>query len=150
MQFSGWNDPDPAEVFHPASDAEWDQAIKRYIGSLNDAPLRRCIGVARASGAVTMVVETRYLDLDYRSEFSAYYSRQFGDIPDSAHRLHFFKRRIPAASLWRKAKQSGYLGYVVIRPSATGVVSRALLPPPPDVAAAVRTAVTETVSFFGQ
>lgn len=150
MELAGWNDPDPAEVFHPRSDAEWDKALERYLGSLNDVPLRRCVDVARALGATTMVVETRYLDLDYRSEYSAYYSRQFADIPDSAHRLHFFKRRLPAASLWRRAKQSGYLGYVVIRPSRTGVVSRALLPPPPDVADAVRTSVTETVSFFGQ
>jgi hypothetical protein len=150
MQLAGWNDPDPAEVFHPKSDAEWDEARERYLDSLNDAPLRRCVDVARALGATTMVVETRYLDLDYRSEFSAYYSRQFADIPDSAHRLHFFKRRLPAVSLWRRAKQAGYLGYVVIRPSTTGVVSRALLPPPPDLVDAVRTSVTEIVSFFGQ
>lgn len=150
MELAGWNDPDPAEVFHPATDAEWDQALARYLGTLKDRPLRRCIDVARALGAATMVVETRYLDLDYRSEFSAYYSRQFAVIPDSAHRLHFFKRKLTPKSLSTGAKRAKYLGYVVIRPSATGAVSRALLPPPPDVADAVRTSVTETVSFFGQ
>jgi len=150
MELAGWNGPDPAEVFHPATDAEWDAALGRYVGSLNDLPLRRCVEVARALGAVTVVVETRYLDLDYRSEYSAYYSRQFADIPDSAHRLHFFKRRLTPASLSRRARQSGYLGYIVIRPSSTGLVSRALLPPPPDVEDAVRTSVTEKVNFFGQ
>ena len=150
MRLSGWNDPDPAEVFHPTDDAGWDEALGRYLGSLNDAPLRRCIEVARSLGASTLVVETRYLDLDYRSEFSAYYSRQFADVPDSAHRLHLFRERLNAGSLWEHARESGYLGYVVIRPAATGLVSRALLPPPPDLAAAVRTAVTEHVNFFGQ
>lgn len=150
MELAGWNDPDPAEVFHPSTDSEWDQALARYLGTLNDAPLRRCIDVARALGATSLVVETRYLDLDYRSEFSAYYSRQFADIPDSAHRLHFFKHKLTARSLPTGAKRAQYLGYVVIRPSATGAVSRALLPPPPDVADAVRTSVTETISFFGQ
>jgi hypothetical protein len=150
MELAGWNDPDPAEVFHPVTDAEWEEALGRYLGSLNDLPLRRCVEVVRALGALTVVVETRYLDLDYRSEFSAYYSRQFADIPDSAHRLHFFKKRLTPASLARRARQSGYLGYVVIRPSSTGLVSRALLPPPPDVKDAVRTSVTEKVSFFGQ
>jgi hypothetical protein len=150
MELAGWNEPDPAEVFHPESDAAWDGALQRYLGSLNDVPLLRCVEVARSLGARTLVVETRYLDLDYRSEFSAYYSRQFADIPDSAHRLHFFAKKLTSASLTRRAKASGYIGYVVIRPSSTGLVSRALLPAPPDVIDAVRTAVTEEVSFFGQ
>lgn len=150
MKLAGWNDPDPAEVFHPTNDAEWDAALQRYLGSINDLPLRRCIEVARSLGATTLVVETRYLDLDYRSEFSAYYSRQFADVPDAAHRLHLFSKRITARSLWRLASTAGYLGYVVLRPASTGLVSRALLPPPPDLAAAVRTSVSERVNFFGQ
>jgi hypothetical protein len=150
MRLSGWNDPDPAEVHHPATQAEWHAALDRYLGSLNDRPLLRCVEVAQSLGATTLVVETRYLDLDYRSEYSAYYSRQFGDVPDSAHRLHFFTGRLTARSLWRQAATKGYLGYVVVRPATTGLVSRALLPPPPDLAAAVRTSVSERINFFGQ
>lgn len=150
MDLSSWSDPDPAEVFHPTNEAEWAAALDRYLGSGNDQPLQRCVEVARALGATTLVVETRYLDLDYRSEFSAFYSRQFADIPDSAHRLHFFARKLPAASLWLLAESARYLGYVVIRPTATGLVSRAHLPPPPDLASAVRTTVVERVTFFGQ
>lgn len=150
MNLSGWDDPDPAEVHHPTSDGEWDEALKRYLGSLNDAPLRRCVEVARSLGATTMVVETRHLDLDYRSEFSAYYSRQFSDVPDSAHRIHFFGQQLNSESLWASANQSDYIGYVVVRPVATGLVSRAMLPPPPDLATAVRTSVKENVNFFGQ
>lgn len=147
---SAWNEPDPASVSHPTTDAEWEAALARYLGSINDLPLRRCVEVARSLGAKTMVVETRYLDLDYRSEFSAYYSKQFGDIPDSAHRIHFFSARMTKRSMWRTAGGAGYIGYVVIRPARTGLVSRALLPPPPHLASAVRTAISETVNFFGQ
>ena len=150
MDYVGWNYPDPAEVFHPGTDAEWDVALTRYLGSINDLPLRRCIEVVRTLGAVTMVVETRYIDLDYRSEFSAYYSKQFGDIPDTTHRLHFFSKNLTKRAMWRTAGRAGYLGYVVIRPAPTGLVSRALLPPPPDLISAVRTSVTEVVNFFGQ
>jgi len=150
VQLKDWHEPDPAEVLHPASSAEWDAALHRYWGSLNDAPLRRCIEVACSLGATTLVIETRYLDIDYRSEYSAYYSRQFADIPDSAHRLHFFRDELSARSLWQDAAQAGYLGYVVVRPASTGLVSRALLPPPPDLAEAVRTCVSEKVGFFGQ
>jgi hypothetical protein len=81
MRVAGWNDPDPAEVHHPTTAGEWDAALSRYLGSLNDIPLQRCVEVARSLGAQTLVVETRYLDIDYRSEFSAYYSRQFADVP---------------------------------------------------------------------
>jgi hypothetical protein len=150
MNLVGWNDPDPAEVFHPTTDAEWDTALGRYLGSRNDRPLRRCVEVARSLGAVTLVVETRYLDPDYRSEFSNYYSKQFADIPDSTHRLHFFSNRLTKRSLWRAARTANYLGYVVVRPASTGLVSRAMIPPPPALELAVRTSVTETVSFFGQ
>ena len=97
-----------------------------------------------------MVVETRYLDLDYRSEFSAYYSRQFSNVPDSAHRIHFFGKQLSSDSLWDSATQSDYIGYVVVRPVGTGLVSRAMLPPPPDLEGAVRTSVKEQVNFFGQ
>jgi hypothetical protein len=137
-------------VFHPANDAEWDAAISRYTASINDRPLRRCVEVARANGATTLVVETRYLDLDYRSEFSTYYSKQFADVPDSARRLHFFADQLDETRLWEVPGDATYLGYVVARPAYTGVVSRAMLRPPPDIAPLVRTAVTETVHFFGQ
>lgn len=150
MQLRDWNDPDPADVHHPATDADWGAALDRYLGSLNDAPLKRCVEVARSHGAATLVVETRYLDIDFRSEFSAHYSRQFADVPDSAHRLHFFAERLDAPSLWHLPDDAGYIGYVVVRPASTGLVSRALLPPPPDLEAAVRTSVTEAVNFFGQ
>jgi hypothetical protein len=150
MRIAGWNEPDPAEVYHPTTDVEWDVALSRYLGSLNDQPLRRCVEVARSIGAVTLVVETRYIDIDYRSEFSAYYSRQFADVPDTAHRLHFFGKRLTSRSLWRLANKSEYIGYVVVRPASTGLVSRAMLPPPPDLVTAVRTSVTERVNFFGQ
>lgn len=150
MQLTGWNDPDPAEVHHPTTDAEWDAALFRYLGSLNDAPLMRCVEVARSHGAETLVIETRYLDIDYRSEFSAYYSRQFADVPDSAHRLHFFTKHLESQSLWQLDADHGYIGYVVVRPAATGLVSRALLKPPQDLESAVRTSVTEYVNFFGQ
>lgn len=150
MDVAGWNDPDPAEVHFPVSDADWEQALGRYEGSLYPEPLRRCIEVVRSLGAVTLVIETRYIDLDYRSEYSAYYSKQFLDTPNAAHRLHFFSKRLTRRAMWRSALSRDYLGYVVVRPISTGLVSRALLPPPPDLRAAVRTGVAETINFFGQ
>jgi hypothetical protein len=150
MELAGWNDPDPAEVYHPTTDAEWEFALRRYKGSQYPTPLRRCIDVARSLGAVTLVIETRYIDLDYRSEYSAHYSKQFLETPDATHRLHLFSSRLTKRTMWRLARSEDYLGYVVVRPISTGLVSRALLPPPPDLQDAVRTGVTEKVHFFSQ
>ncbi len=145
-----WDEPDPAEVYHLTDDDdEWAEALGRYLNSYNDQPLLRCVEVARDHGARTLVIETRYLDLDYRSEFSAFYSKRFGDIPDSAHRLHFFRGQLEASELWSHASQDDYIGYVSVRPSELGRVSRAMLPPPTDFASHVRCLVGEHVNFFG-
>jgi len=150
MDVMGWNDPDPAEVHHPTTDDEWDVALRRYLGSHYPEPFRRCIEVARTLGAVTLVIETRYIDIDYRSEYSAYYSKQFLDTPDATHRLHFFSKYLTRENMWRLARSRDYLGYVVTRPISTGLVSRALLYPPVDLRDDIRTSVTEIINFFGQ
>ena len=72
------------------TDADWTSLLERYGGS-RPVPLGRCLEVARANGASTVVVETRYVDLDYRSEYSAFYAGTFQSAPDTAQRLHFFR-----------------------------------------------------------
>lgn len=148
----GWEDPDPADVV-PLQDAQaWDELQSRYDPNLLDRPLERCLEVARAGGARTVVVETRYIDLDYRSEYSSFFSKTFAEIPDTAHRLHFFKSTVAGdelAALPAAARRS-YLGYITIRPSPLGRVGRTMLAPPPNLKNAVQTAVSDTVSFFGQ
>lgn len=150
MDLSDWESPNPGLLQTLTSDAEWDAALRRYTGTTNDGPLLRCISVARENGAQSIVVETRYLGRDYRSEFAHFYSRTFAAIPDSSHRLHFFSEKLDPARLLDLSTDAGYLGYVVVRPSPLGAVARAMLTPPASYAAAVRTSVTETVHLFGQ
>lgn len=150
MDLTDWDLPDPAHIAVPADDAEWDALLDRYRGGTNDKPLERCIQVARTHGARTVITETRYVDLDYRSEHHAYYGRGHREVPAHAHRLHFFARELPAVTdLTTLPHDHGYIGYVSVRPVDVGPVSRAMLPPPPD-APGVRCAVNETVGFFGQ
>jgi hypothetical protein len=144
-----WEEPDPAELLLLGDDGDWDSLAARYQG-VKAFPLRRCLEVARAGGATTAVIETRYVDLDYRSEYSAFYSRTFATTPDSAHRIHFFKAPLKPEQLWRLPSDHGYLGYLVIRPSELGRVGRAMLPPPPGLHDAVRTYVADVSNFFGQ
>ncbi len=144
-----WEDPDPAELLVLGSDPDWKSLLDRYP-CVNQLPLKRCLEVARLGGASTVVIETRYIDRDYRSEFSAFYSRTFGAVPDSAHRLHFFRSPLAQHQLWDLPADSGYLGYVVIRPSELGRVGRSVLKPPPGLDDAVRAKIEDAVNFFGQ
>lgn len=96
------------------------------------------------------MVETRYICADYRSEFSAFYSKAFERFHDSCRRLHFFAADLTDADVLALSEQQvkAYVGYVVLRPQVTASVGRTMLRPPP--ASGVRTAVRETVGFFGQ
>ncbi len=150
MDLTDWESPNPGLLHAPSDDAEWDNVFARYTGTTNDGPLLRCIAVARENGAKSVVVETRYLGSDFRSEFAHFYSRTFAGVPDSAHRIHFFTEALDASRLLHLDDGVGYLGYVVIRPSPLGAVARAMLRPPRNYADAVRTAVSEEVHLFGQ
>lgn len=150
MDISDWESPDPGLLLTPQSEEDWTKALDRYLGTPNDGPLLRCVSVARANGAKSVVVETRYLGQDYRSEYAHFYSRTFARIPDSAHRLHFFAKELRPDDVLDLPADATYLGYVVVRPSRLGAVARAMLEPPALHRAAVRTAVTEVVHLFGQ
>lgn len=157
MDREAWEQPDPGEVRVLGSLADWDGLADEYAQLLADGggdphlvPFRRCLEVARASGAISVVSETRYIDDDYRSEYSAFYSRTFRSQPDSAHRLHFFRAPLRPEQLWQLPSDAGYVGYMIVRPAPLGPVGRTMLAPPPGFEDAVRTAVTETVTLFGQ
>jgi hypothetical protein len=149
MDLNDWDQPNPALIIEPVSQADWDQLLSRYTdASTNSMPLDRCVQVARSHGAKVVVVETRYVDIDYRSEFHALYGRMHSDVPGYAHRIHFFAGNV-GTELWKLPIDHGYIGYVALRPVPAGLVSRAMLPPPADVAE-VRCSVVEEVGFFGQ
>lgn len=145
----GWELPDPAEVVELRTDGDW-AALESRFDNRRPRPWRRCLEVARQCGALTAVLETRYIDSDYRSEYSEYSSKTFAAIPDSALRIHFFTKSIDPKRLWQLPDNPGYVGFIVVRPSQMGRVGRTMLAPPPDLADAVTCTVTAEVFFFGQ
>lgn len=166
-----WDAPDPldeVEVLSLNEDMDWFGLLWQYAEVPVDesgrrvwpaTPLAQCLLVARRSQAKSVVIETRYRDRDYRSEYLAFYAQGFADVPPSAHRLHFFASDIDAQSVWQlpvdergqvDASAVGYLGYVVVRPPEVGGVGRVMLVPPPEQIDAVRVAVSEQVTFYGQ
>jgi len=147
-----WDQPDPGVIF-PLRDVRDVQRLGHLYPVLHGRPLDAVLRHARKLGAKSVVVETRYIDPDYRSEYTAFYSKTFSSVSDTAHRLHFFATAIeeghPLGDL-PEAKDAGYIGYCVIRPNTISRVSRTMLPPLPDDRAAVRCVISQTVHVFGQ
>lgn len=141
---------DPAlygEVLHPETDADWNDLIEAYAGP--DTPFATVLAVARESGCKTVVVEYRYVDLDYRSEHSAFWSLRFEVPSPFTRRLHFFKNKIEDLELHAIPGDSEYLGYSILKPVRLGRVGRTVLAPPPRLAGATLTLIDENVSMFG-
>jgi hypothetical protein len=151
MDLAGWVDPDRAYWSHrPRAGADWDALVDEY-GGRRPGPLRQALRVAAESGCRTVVVENRYVDADYRSEYSAFWSSRFQPPPGFARRVHFFTADLTDDQLHALPSDSGYLGYLNLRPVEDGPVGRALLQPPPSITGhgAVLTTVEDEISFFG-
>jgi hypothetical protein len=144
-----WVDPDSHGWLHtPESGADWDALLQRYSASPSE-PLARVFAIARANRCLSVVEENRYVDADYRSEYSAFWSQRFARTPAFGRRLHFFRRRIRDEQLSRLPTDAGYLGYTVLKPISPGRVGRTVLVPPRRLRRATLTMATDEISLFG-
>jgi hypothetical protein len=146
-----WVDPDThGWVHHPRTAADWEKLLSEH-GAAPDAPLASVFRAVRANRCRTVIVENRYVDPDYRSEYSAFWSHRFLDRPAFARRLHFFRRRIPDERVHHLPANHGYLGYCTLRPLAHGLVGRTMIAPPDRLSAkkATLTLATDKVSLWG-
>jgi hypothetical protein len=98
-----------------------------------------------------VVVENRYVDADFRSDFSEFWAKRHDTVPQFCRRVHFFRARIDEADLDRLPANPGYLGYSVLRPGPhqDGHIGRTVLVPPQRFRSATLVTVTDKISFFG-
>jgi hypothetical protein len=144
-----WVDPDThGWLFSPTSDDDWQAVVKESGGGSGFA---RIAARAREMGCRTVVIENRYVDADYRSDFAAFWSRQFGVPSPFTRRVHFFRSEFAAGTLPDLPADPQYLGYSVVRPSPhqDGHVGRTVLAAPDEPANAVLAAIEDEVSLFG-
>lgn len=144
-----WNpDDDVAKVVQLSADADWLDLVDRYTGGRDSPQLRRTVEVVRSRGAVCVLVETRYIDVDWRSEHSQFYSTTFARYASVCHRLHFFDAMVADIGDL-SGMEPHYLGYSILRPIAWAPVGRTMVRPPPDMDSAVMCLATETVDVLG-
>lgn len=149
---ASWTDDTRVEFFDLDSRGDFLQLAELYEG-IEPTLFHALIQRARDAGARTVVAEHRYLDADYRSEHSVFYSTTFRRYPSIAHRLHFFSdlrtRAAHPPSRPSGFPQGTYLGYSVLRPLAASPIGRTVLAPELDLAPFVSCAVTDDVNLFG-
>jgi hypothetical protein len=149
-RFFDWTPDDaPAVIIDTSSPAGWEQIRQQYAPAGTVKPLERLIEVAMAHGVSTVVVERRYIDADYRSEHSRFYSTTFRRYPSVCHRLHFFTRDVPGDLRDLGELQDHYIGYSVMRPFEQAPVGRTVVAPPPELAGATLCLATDEVHLFG-
>lgn len=130
------------------TDADWSALADEY-GASAGRPLARVFDVARSARCRTVIVENRYVDADYRSEYSAFWSQRFESTSAFTHRLHFFRKELSDDSLHRLPRNPGYLGYAVVPPTPRGRVGRTVIAPPQRLQKATLALVKDEVSLFG-
>jgi hypothetical protein len=112
--------------------------------------LKRVLEIALLNGAVCALVENRYIDIDYRSQHSRFYSTTFERHPTVCLRVHFFSEYLEANLTNLGSLSSRYLGYTILRPLAGAPVGRTMLVPPPGLnSQSVLCSSTEQVNIFG-
>lgn len=152
MNFEQWTPPGPAHVV----DLRPPGAIlklSRYYGTSAPAVVDEVFGQAYSLGAQMAVIEYRYLDPDYRSEHSRFYSTTFRRYPSVAHRVHFFLEpptdEPDAPDALYDFAGLTYLGYTVLRPLPGARVGRTMLCAPSSLMAHVTCQADDKVNVFG-
>src|SRR5687768_7181660 len=100
-----------------ASPADWDllpQLCESFLCPKDFLRIRRYLD----NSAKTILVETDYIDKDYRDTYSNFYSKKFATYPPRTVRLHFFAQRVPREDFWHLDRHKDqYIGFIVIRPT---------------------------------
>lgn len=147
--FTEWTAEEYVVRYSLDSDESQGAFYARYTGSLGNKVLLRVLEVAKDSGSRSCLVETRYIDADWRSEHARFYSTTYSRYPSVAHRAHFFACDLPDDLDDLSGLSGYYKGYCVLRPLQSQPVGRTMLEPPTELADAVRCESMETVDVLG-
>lgn len=145
----GWSpDADPAEVIDVTARGGWDYVADKYAAGDRPA-LQRIIEIGREHKIKSVLVERRYIDPDYRSEYARFYASMFRPYPATCHRLHFFTAKLKSPLQDLGQFQDAYRGYSIMRPIPSHPVGRTMLSPPPSLGNACLSMATDVVLPFG-
>jgi hypothetical protein len=134
-----WAESRGPQTFAFSDPKQLGRFFKRYVGQLGGGrQFDRMTRGAVMSGATAALVESDYIDADWRNEFANFYAETFRPLPDRCERIHFLD---PDAEL--------YQGYAVIRPLIGRPICRTVLAPPRRLAPYVSCQARSISSPYG-
>lgn len=111
----------------------------------------RLLQLLDESGADWIVVESGYVDADFRDEFVNFYATIHLSVPDRCERIHAFSLNGSLGSEHELLPVgANYLGFIVVRPWPATAVGRTCLPPPRHLEPYVSCYAATSVSLLGQ
>lgn len=133
----------PCDIARLQKDAQWDDLRGKLDDKASDANLynravKSVLESFKALGAVSVITEREYIDQDFSSDFSAFYSKVFKRYKKVCSRLHFFRKDASAALSQATAKliaegleklnnDGDYLGFIVVRPLAHAPLGKVVM-----------------------
>jgi hypothetical protein len=136
----------PSEPTYFSLPGQWSE-LEAEIGA-REAPrygshvLTGVLSRVREHGPTKAMLESGYVDADYRDEYIHFYSKTFRALEDRCRRLHFFKRLDDEGP-------ERYLGYCILRPLRSRPVGRTMLTPPDSVRSWISCVVRDVVHPHG-
>jgi hypothetical protein len=140
---------EPATIYDMTVPGAWDRIRRQYAHKESERPLARILEIAENHGVVSILVERRYIDADWRSQLARFYNGTLRRFPSVCHRMHFFTQPVPADLAGLDKLQNHYRGYTVLRPFPIAPVGRTMIQPPAELTDAVRCEHTEQIDVFG-
>lgn len=143
-----WSQHDTPAVLIDTTDQALEDLVAFYTEGRGSGPLLRILEIASGHGVRTILIEQRYIDIDWRSEHAAFYGTTFVRYPSVCHRAHFFAETV--ADLSDLSSLAGaYRGYCVLRPLASAPVGRTMITPPQELDDGVQCFAMEKVDVLG-
>ncbi len=140
---------EPAVIYDMTTAGSWDKLRRQYAHRESERPLARILEIAESHGSVSVLVERRYIDADWRSQLARFYNGTLRRFPSVCHRMHFFSAPVPGDLNDLDSLQDHYHGYTILRPFPIMPVGRTMIRPPAELSDAVRCEHTEVVDVFG-
>ena len=112
-----------------------NEALSDHVFGDRSWPVRRLdeFVASFSSDALTAVVETDYIDVDYSASYHDQLGRSFTPVKRETTRIHFFdekltkRRLINASEPTVRAMKSKYMGFTVVRPDWPTTLGRTFL-----------------------
>jgi hypothetical protein len=114
---------------------DYDQLSAMLDAVFQPAKVAESLKDGISPGVKGMLVETGYVDKDYRSTFYNFYAKKGRNYRSDCVRLHFFDESVAfdeakAALICPDEKpEDHYFGYVVLRPTLVNTIGRSILSP---------------------